>query len=213
MDDAGQCDGDVLVELQVEVNAEKRRRALADDGRDRCAGDAEPGESEQTENQNRIQNDIDDGAGGLQNHTVDSAAGRLQKPFVRDLEKQTDRAAAHNLKIGRAVGADHGILCLSVDKRLCEKQSHKQKNNKMKRGDKQSHSCCFISFFKVLFSERAGEQCVDSDAHTGSETDHQVLQGKSERYGCQCALLNLCDKDAVHHVVQCLNEHGNHHGK
>ena len=81
---------DLLVEFQIQGQADARSHDLADDSRVSRAGYAEGGTAQQTEDHNRIEDDIDDGAGRLRDHGIDRQSGGLQETLEHHLEEQTE---------------------------------------------------------------------------------------------------------------------------
>ena len=63
----------------------------------------------------------------------------------------------------------------------------------------------------ILLAQRAGEQGVHAHARAAGKGDAQRLERECERHGVHCVLTELCHKDAVHHVVERLKQHGYHH--
>ena len=64
---------------------------------------------------------------------------------------------------------------------------------------------------KVLLPQVPGQQGVDAHAGAGGHGDHQVLDRVSKGHGSQSRLADVGDEHAVHHVVQGLDEHRDHH--
>ena len=54
---------------------------------------------------------------------------------------------------------------------------------------------------------------MDTDCTIGGKTDLHILHRESQGQGCDSTLRNLRYVDAVHHIVQGLNNHGNDHGQ
>ena len=102
---------DVGVELQVHDKAEDGGYALA---QDRCvsgARDAESRTSEETEDHDRVEDNVDDSAGGLADHAQLSAAGGLQESLKGHLEEETDGEAGHGREVSVAVFDDLSRGC------------------------------------------------------------------------------------------------------
>ena len=96
-----QADADLCVLPDIEIKRHQYRHNLSDDGRKCGACDFQAGKSEKAEDQYRIQNYIDDGAGSLCDHIIDGLSGRLHQSLKCNLQKDT----------GGAYGDDGQVLC------------------------------------------------------------------------------------------------------
>ena len=76
----------------VEHHGDDRTDALTDHRRPGGAGDAQLREAEQTEDQDRIEDNVRDRAEQLCDHGIDRATGRLQEALEGDLNKNAERA-------------------------------------------------------------------------------------------------------------------------
>ena len=66
---------EIVVESQIQEKSQTSAAKLTDDSGKSCAGNFQSGESEQTENQNGVHNDVDNGAGHLCVHGENGTAG------------------------------------------------------------------------------------------------------------------------------------------
>ena len=64
----------------------------------------------------------------------------------------------------------------------------------------------------VLFAQALGQQGVDAHAGAHRQGNHNVLNWKGQGHRVEGVLAELRDEYAVHHVVECLHQHGQHHG-
>ncbi|OQA40079.1 MAG: hypothetical protein BWY50_02066 [Spirochaetes bacterium ADurb.Bin315] len=71
------------------VNGKERRNMLAGHGGDRCSQNTETGKPQEPENENRIQDDVGDRPGELDEHRTDRVACRLQDTFVVDFNEDS----------------------------------------------------------------------------------------------------------------------------
>ena len=62
----------------------------------------------------------------------------------------------------------------------------------------------------VARAQGARQKRVDADRRAGGQTDHQILRRKAEGHRRERFFADHADKDAVHHVVKRLYQHGDH---
>ncbi len=75
-------------------------------------------EAEQTKDQNRIQNNVDNGSGSLGDHGIKGLARCLQHPFKHDLNKNTKGRTTADRQILLSILHDFFNICLASEKRL-----------------------------------------------------------------------------------------------
>ena len=219
MKDALPAQMDIAVELQVHEETQQCRDALTEHG---CVGgacDAEPGETEKAEDHDRVENDVDDRAGGLADHAQLRAPGRLQKSLKGHLEEKAERETGHDRQVSVAVRDDlcGGFACAAAQLNgygpVGAEKSEEQKCYETAEREKNAHVGGGVGFVEPLFSQRAGEKGVHTDAGTGADRNHQILQRESIGDGRERILSEPCHEDTVNDVVKGLHEHGDHHGE
>ncbi len=88
------------VDLSVFRNCEVKRHEygdhLADDRSDCRSGNFKPRETEQSEDQDGIQDDVDDRAGSLGDHIVQGLSGRLHQSLEGNLEEYPGGTYGYN---------------------------------------------------------------------------------------------------------------------
>ena len=94
-----------------------------------------------------------------------------------------------------------------------QEQREEEERDVTAEGQKDPHIRGGVGFVEPLLTEGTGEQRVHTDAGTGTDGDHQVLQRKCVGDGGKRFLSKPCDEDAVHDIVECLHQHGDHHGE
>ena len=60
-------------------------------------------------------------------------------------------------------------------------------------------------------TQTAGKIGVYTNSSAHGKGNHQVLDGERQRNGGKRCFVHMTDKDAVHNVIKCLNQHRNHH--
>ena len=85
---------------------------MAQDGGVSGARDAESRAAEETEDHDRVKNDVDDSAGDLADHAQLCASGGLQHSLKGHLEEESDGEAGYRGKVSVAVSND--LSCCGV---------------------------------------------------------------------------------------------------
>ena len=150
---AGQRQVELLVEAQVQEQTEAGRDALAED---RCIGgarDAELRASEKSEDHDRIEDDVQDGAGQLGTHGQYRLASRLQLAFEGQLEEKPDREHADNAEIGVSGLYDFRHGGLTRDKRAGHEDACQKKDDKVQRAEKETGIRRIICTVEVFLAE------------------------------------------------------------
>ena len=193
---------------------------MAEYGRVRCTGNAELREAEEAEDQDRVEDNIEDRTGGLADHTKLCASRGLQKSLEVHLEEQAQRKAGYDGEICVAVLNDLSSCCgvsagleLHSERPVRAEDREQQERDEAAECQEDAHIGGRVGLVEALLAEGTGEQRVHTDAGTGADRDHQVLQRKCV---CDCGervLTESCDENAVHYIVKGLYQHRDHHGK
>lgn len=195
----------------VEHHGDDRTDALTDHRRPSGAGDAQLREAEQTEDQDRIEDNVRDRAGQLRDHGIDRAAGRLQEALEGDLNKNAERAQNADVQVRDAVIDDRLNIRLRAHVSTDADQACDKHEQIAQPREQQTVDRDLIDTLGVFLPQRARQQRVDADAEANGNRDNDVLPRKSHRHRRECILADTRDENTVHDVVQCLHEHGNHH--
>lgn len=198
---------DIRIFARIVENAEDHRDDLSEDGRDSCSGNAHLRETEQTENQDRIEDDVEDRAESLRDHIVKGQSGRLQQPLHVDLHEYAERADADDGHILCPVLKNLRITCLCGEERARAENTDQGEHEITAKCEQDTVVGSPVCLLVILFAETSGEQCVDADACTGGNRNHQILNRESERHGCQGIFVDLRYEHAVNDIVQRLHKH------
>ena len=200
---------DVVVLLQIEIERQRAAAELADHRGNGGAGDAHI----QHKDADRVEDDVHDRAEPLRVHREDGAARTLQQALEHDLREQTQRRAAADAQIRRAIIDD------VVDARLGGEE-HPREERGENRADGEAHAReehavrrDMVGALTFASAERAAHQRVHAHGRTGGKADHQVLRRERERDGGQCLLADTGDEDAVDDVIQRLHQHRDDDGQ
>ena len=114
------------------------------------------------------------------------------------------------------LGSGSGVragLELHGERPVGAEDREQQERDKAAESQEDAHVGGRIGPVKALLAEGTGEQRVHTDAGTGTDRDHQVLQRKCVGDCGERVLAEPRDENAVHNIVEGLHQHGNHHGK
>ena len=211
MENAGEGEMNFPVIPEIEHQSHDCRNALSENRSVGRARDAHGRASEQSKNHDRIHDDIDHRAGQLRYHAVHRQSSGLQQPLKGDLKIRPRRDGHHNPQILAAVLQNFRVTGLRRDKgpdhREPEHQCHQCAQNRKENAVVSR----LVRPVKPLFSERARQKRIDTDACARRHGDDQILHRKRQRDRRQRPLRKFCDEDGVHDVIQRLHEHGYHH--
>ena len=210
--EAPELELNVVVPGQVEEDGQAGGQDLPQDGGQGGSRHLHPGEAEQSEDQNGVHDDVDNGAHRLGDHGVEGAAGGLEHPVKGDLYKQPYRQPADDGHVLCAV-VHNGLLAgLHLEKEPGAGQADGHEHQAAEDGQKQAVHGGGVGPALAALAQALGQQGVDAHAGSHGHGDHQILDREGQRDGVQRVLADLGHKVAVHHVVEGLHQHGDHHG-
>ncbi len=151
----------------VEPDCENHGDYLPRHRGNRSAPDAEPWKTEETKNHNRIQNNIDDGAGSLGHHAVDSPSRGLHNTFKGHLHKDSEGENETDGKILRPELHNLPVFSLAGKEQVGTEDAHQGKYKITDEGQKYAVDGGEVGLFLAFFPKGAGEQCIDTDTGTG----------------------------------------------
>ena len=201
------------VALQIQKDGQQSAHKLAQHGRHRRAGDPQPGHAAQTEDKDGVQHDVDDGADHLGGHGQDGPAGGLEQALKAELAEKTHGEPQADAGVGGAHLHDlRHALSLGHEKRPGEENADQGERHGVAQGQENARARRPVGHLLLLFPQGAGQQGVDAHGGARAHGDHQVLEGERQTHGVQGVFADAGDEYAVHHVVQGLHQHGEHHG-
>ena len=217
--DGGAVEADLFgaqVELRVvpEVQEEGQPggHPLADDRGQGRAGHLQPGQAEEAEDEDGVQDDVQNGPGELGDHGELGPAGGLEEPLQGDLAEEAQGGAQADASVGGSVADDLGRVGLEPEEGACQQSAQQGEGGKGAQGQEDAHVGHPVGGVLILGPQGAGDQGVEAHAGADGHGDHQGLEGKGQGDGGQGVLADLGHEDAVHDVVQGLDQHGDHHG-
>ena len=150
----GQRNVQLLVHMQVQEKSEDCGDALTEYSRIGGTGYAEAWKAEETENHNRVEDDIQDSTGELRAHGKHGLTSRLQLALEGQLEEKSDREHADDAEVGVTRLDDFRNARLTLDKRFRHKDADEQEDDKVYDAQKESVICGIICTLKILLAER-----------------------------------------------------------
>ncbi len=157
-------------------------------------------------------NNVDGGSCQLADHREIRPAGGGEDLFIHCLQKQTDAEYRHDPHILESFFCNDSGRSLQGEKwpgnqhtryRKHQVAGHRQENAVFGRRIRRS---------LVFFPQTPGEPGIHTHARSHPHGNHQVLPGKCQGHRRQGVLTETRHEDRVHHVVQRLHQHGDHHG-
>ena len=188
-----------------------RRSHLADHRRDSRARNAHLRQAEQAENEQRIEHDVDDRARYLRDGGRFHVAAGLQNLGPDTLEEQPAAEHAHDAAVYDHV-ADNvrragGYFRIErQDEPACGREQRPQRQ-RQRRAD----SGISIRLIGTVFAVFRRHDGVDAHARSHRQRDHQQLDGIDDGERGQTGFGKTADEQAVHDVIQSLNELRQHH--
>ena len=201
------------VVLQIQRHGEACGNPLTDDGGQGCAGDAHCGQTEPAEDQDGVEDDVGNGAHGLGDHGLEGVAAGLQETLEEDLHEDADGADGDDGEIGTSALQGLGDGGLGGEEGTGEEQAEDHEQGGEGAGEQHAVAGSAVGTLIVLLAQGLRQQGVDTHAHAGGTADEQVLDGEGQTQGGDRGLGDPGDIDAVHDVVQRLNQHGDHQGQ
>ena len=199
--------------LFIEIQGKQSRSPLADHRSGRCTGNAHGRQAKPAVDQNGVQDDVDDGTGTLGDHGVNGPSCGLKQTLSQNFHKNAKAENTADAGIGDA--AFHGFrhIGLHLKERTGTEDTEQHKDNHRNKHQKHAVSGGPVGGFLVLFSQRFAQQGIDTHTDTHSKADLHILHRERQGQGGHCAFRDLGNINAVHHVVQCLHNHGQDHGQ
>ena len=146
-------------------------------------------------------------------HGQGGAAGGLEQPLKAELAEDADGEPQADGGVVHAVVHDDLLPAgLQLEEGPGEEDADQGEHHEVAQGQEDAGVGGLVHHLLVLLPQGPGEQGVDAHGGAGAEGDHQVLQGEGQGHGVQGILAELGHEDAVHHVVEGLDQHGDHHG-
>ena len=210
---------DVRVFAVVDDGGEDEGDDLADDGGDGRARRAHvkaDGHFEQAhvvalrQDEDGVEDDVDDGARALRDHRVEGAARGLHQPLEDHLPKEAEGPAANHRQVVHAVLHDGHVVRLREHEGAAAEEAEEQEHGVAHQREEHAVFSHAVGPLAVARAQGARQKRVDADRRAGGQTDHQVLRRKAEGHRRERFFADHADKDAVHHVVKRLHQHGDH---
>ena len=192
---------------------QKESHNLADDGSHRSTGHPHGRDAQPTKDEQGVQHNVQNSPHALGNHGVQGPACSLQQAFKEDLSENSEGEQRADLQILHASSQNLRNVRLNPEKHACTKCAKQHKQQAANSGEHQAIAGSQVSSVIFPAPQTFGEKRVHAHAYAGGKSDHQVLNWKGHGDGSQSIFTDPGDIHTVHHIVQRLDQHGNHHGK
>ena len=202
-----------MIKLMIACGCHNTCHTLSDNGSHCCPRYSHLRCSEQSENQNRIQYNICNSTAELWRHTENSSSRGSKQPLEKYLGKKTEWKYHNGTQIFNS--KFHDFTFRPADLAGIEWFHNCKSQNQKKKITQKIQKCCIsrnvICFFIIFLSQRPWKQCIHTDTGSRSDRNQQCLEWKCQWHRRKCILWKFCHKDAVHNIIQCLDQHRNHH--
>ena len=195
----------------MEEPADAGANRLADHRGDRSARRAHGGQAQPAEDEDGIEDDVRHGADHLRPHGEPGLTRGLEQPLHADLQIDEEGADGHDLQIGIGIAADALDIRLGVDEGFGQEDAEKRHQRPAAEGEENRRAADAPGLFRIPAAQGAGHQCAHAHARAGAQADQDILGREGQGQGRETVLRHLSHIDAVHHVIQRLDEHGEHH--
>ena len=144
MQDLPETQMDLFVLLQVQDQAQRGTDHLPNHRCVRRTGYSQLRESEISEDQDRVEDDVEDRTCQLGYHGIDGKAGRLEQSLKGHLEQHSEGQAQNDAQIGFAIGSDLRVRCLGSEERVHAEDSDQQEDKIREKDQEQACVCCCV---------------------------------------------------------------------
>ena len=182
------------------------------------SGDAHGGHPKQAKNKDRIQYDVGARTNEHKKHGVDHIPRCLEDFFQIDLYKSTYGKDGNHWGISAGHLHQHSVAAEHLEKGAGQQSAQQRKYRPAANAQEDTVGGRRTGLIPMTFSQPPGDQAVEPHSGAHRHRDHQRLHRKSQG-NCRQRVdgVVLSHKNAVHHVIQRLHQHGKHsrhrHGK
>ena len=204
---------DFRIFLQIKKQGEQHGNDLSDDGGDCRSRNAHFRHSKETEDHDRIEDNVNDRAESLGDHGVKGFSGRLQETLEGKLHKNAERAGENDGEVLRTVFDNKCLgrfFYLDGEEKPGAENPHQRKHDIAENAEKNAVVGCKAGVALVLCAKTARKQRIYADAGAGCNRCHQILHGERQRNGGQRILVDSGYKNAVYDIVERLHQHREH---
>ena len=188
--------------------ADHHAAKLSGDRRDRRSCDFQARSAEQSEDQDRIQNDVDHCAGQAADHRSDHVSGRLQDLFKYDLHIQKKRADADDLHIDRRLFINiASFFGITGNKNTGKTYTDNQKYQIIEDSDPKSRARCLIGLGLPVRAETSCDQGVDPHTAADRKRDDQHLHRIDDGYRRQSVFAEFRYENTVYDIIERADSH------
>lgn len=202
----------VLPEIQAQ--GDKCGNNLAEHRCHGCAGNSHLGKAEQTENQNRVKNNVQQCSCCLRDHTVQRFAGGNQHSLKHKLSDRADSKEKADPKILNACFQNFRVCGLGAHECAGERRkADRKRQNSGQQHEEYGSRGRIIDFLLLPFSQCTGEHRVHADGNADSDRCHEGEHRHGIGDGGQGFLADHGNENAVHNVVKRLYRRGQNDGQ
>ena len=198
---------------QVDEQVHAQAQQLADAGGQRCTGNAHGGHRAQAEDQDGVQQDVAHAAEHQRHHGHLHAAHSLEHLFKGQRGHIDGGKQEHDGGVGDAGGHKALVGGEPAQKARHDCNAHHRDDHAVQQAEHHAVGGGDLGLFAVARTQVQGDHGVDADTKADGDGVGKVLDGVYQREGGHGVLADLRHKQAVHDVVQGVDQHGDHVGQ
>ena len=190
----------------------QRRDHLPRHGGNGGAGNAHARESQQTEYQQRVEQNIGYGSEHLRRHRRFHIPIGLQHLGPDALQKQPEAEYAHNAPVCHHIPDYLGRIRRHCGVSRHQAPAYGRKQQPERHGERSAHTGICVGLLLFSDAEPCRHNGVDANSRPHRNRNHQQLNRVNDRERGQpsASVIQAPDKHAVNNIVECLNQLGKH---
>ncbi len=114
-------------------------------------------EAEEAEDENRVEDDVDDRPGALDDHGMKSVPGTLQDALTGDIDEDSQAEEETNCTVLRSHPDQFGVAGKEADESLGEEETDYRKEHPADQREGQSVACSFLCRLQIPCTEFPGQ--------------------------------------------------------
>ena len=189
---------------------ERHTEYLADNGRERRTADAHLRERTDTEDHQRIKDDVDDRTGQALTHRDDHVAAGLLDLLAHHRDHNKNTHADRKVRILDSERRNRLTCAERTDKYTGQSPSEDEERDAADNRQCYTVLCRRVRVLLAPLAQTACDQRVYADTSADTDRHDQHLQRIYERNRRQRILRILGHEDTVYDVVQRVDDHGDH---
>ena len=197
----------------VEQQVDHQSKHLTQSGSQRCAVNAHFGERSQTEDQQRIQNNIGQAAQAQTHHGHLHTTDCLENLFKCQVCVDYNGKAKHNAPVAHPQVNHRPVLGKCLQKQRNDGNTHTGEQHPVHQRPQHTLRGCLVRALLLSGTQIQSDHCADPHAKADGNGVDQILQGIHQGQRRHSVLADAGHKVAVYNIIKGVHQHGEHHGQ